>query len=261
MNIEILVEKINLYPEAYQAYKRFNLDDSEYKRLKELFYIKEEEFFSQVEQIYSKPYQAYLYLYLRFAVDCYHVYREKRIKDEIYFDTMQDFTVWTKNCFLETGEWGLKEVYWLKEHLKLKLFKIGRLQFQPRKYTRKMFETPLIINGAPLPENADICFVHIPEGAPLLEEQVNKSYLLAKAFFKRDFIFLCDSWLLSPVLKEILKPDSNILRFQERYKIISVNKESDSISRYLLNSDSSLARAIKQKNLQIGTALGYLMQA
>ena len=36
----------------------------------------------------------------------------------------------------------------------------------------------------------------------------------------------CDSWLLSPVLAELLPESSRILAFQRRFRILSVNREN-----------------------------------
>ncbi len=51
-----------------------------------------------------------------------------------------------------------------------------------------------------------------------------KSFESAKKFFSNeDVIFICDSWLLSPELREILPETSNIIRFQKMYHIVEVH--------------------------------------
>lgn len=49
------------------------------------------------------------------------------------------------------------------------------------------------------------------------------SLLRAEEFFGGEKqIFICDSWLLSPNLKEVLPEDSNILKFQRMFEVTKV---------------------------------------
>lgn len=74
-----------------------------------------------------------------------------------------------------------------------------------------------------LSEGDDVLWVHIPSNGPLLPDAVEESLRLAKEFFSRyeptrPFrAFVCSSWLLDSALREHLRPDANILRFQERF--------------------------------------------
>lgn len=63
-------------------------------------------------------------------------------------------------------------------HLQLKLFRLGRLQFQPMPF-------PFEIQDAACPKKGQIVLnVHIPEGEKLFSEQMKFSYLKAIDFFK-----------------------------------------------------------------------------
>jgi hypothetical protein len=38
---------------------------------------------------------------------------------------------------------------------------------------------------------------------------------------------MCHSWLLSPLLKDVLSPESNIIKFQNKFTILYLDKESE----------------------------------
>lgn len=71
----------------------------------------------------------------------------------------------------------------------------------------------------------NILHVHISSEGKLLDEDVKKSFAEAPAFFakyfpKYDFkAFVCSSWLLDTGLKNVMKPESNILQFQKNFRI------------------------------------------
>jgi hypothetical protein len=117
------------------------------------------------------------------------------------------------------GEIDLRKGFWLCHHLAGYLFRIGRLQYQ-RSFTHAL-------HG---PEIADQPFldVHIPEDGPLDPAACDRSFSDALAFFARHFPdehprwFGCHSWLLDPVLSEILPEGSNIVAFQRRFRITHI---------------------------------------
>ena len=96
---------------------------------------------------------------------------------------------------------GIVEERWLSLPLQMKIFRLGRLQFEPD------------------PENK-VLHVHIPEGEPLLDEECGKSFAEADRFFGPEYtMYDCESWLLSPKLQKLLKSQSNILKFQNRFEV------------------------------------------
>ena len=67
--------------------------------------------------------------------------------------------------------------------------------------------------------------VHIPRtGTPMDKESCDKSYAMAREFFKNatgnDYVFVCHSWLLFPQNKEILPSHTNVYRFMSEYDIV-----------------------------------------
>ena len=65
------------------------------------------------------------------AKDTLAAYREKNISDEIFYATMKDITVWSENFRREKGAVGIENLSWIQNHLNCKIFRLGRLQFQP----------------------------------------------------------------------------------------------------------------------------------
>lgn len=79
-------------------------------------------------------------------------------------------------------------------------------------------------------DNTDaVLSVHIPASGKLDGEECEKSYKKAIELFTKYFPeynikgFLCESWLLAPELKKLLKPESNILKFKSKYNCFPVS--------------------------------------
>jgi len=158
------------------------------------------------------------------SVAAHEQYKERGISDRIYFDTFKDLTIWAKVCYDLYGVWGLKESAWLAQHIKLNLFRLGRLQFLPN-------ETALT--------------VHIPDDGRLYYEECVKSYSAAVDFFAgREPVFTCETWLLNENLKQLLSPDSNILRFAGDFTVTEGDPDNrqaeERVFNFRLQDDPSL---------------------
>lgn len=113
----------------------------------------------------------------------------------------------------------------------------------------------------------DIISIHIPGAQPFSKEIVESSIDEGRRFFKKLYpdkdikAFICISWLISPALKSILKPTSNIIEFQNLFTKFphvsvgldvfnfvfrkSVSKLSD-IDINLLPENTSLEKGLKE---------------
>ena len=178
---------------------------------------------------------AYLYFCEKLQAD----YKEKGIAKEILLDTLSDIVRWTKTWSDIKGELYLGELEFLKCHLDVELFKIGRLEFYPKPLR---FDIPQI--GAKAGDT--VVTVHIPSGAKLVKEECVRSLERAKEFYARHFpnldykCFLCSSWLMDETLSEILPSDSNILSFQKIFNYVCA-QESDAIIHYVFGWDKTIA--------------------
>lgn len=193
---------------------------------------------------------------------------EKGIPHEITVATLKDVNIWLDNCRNDFGLQGLKSISWLRLHYTGRLFRLGRLQF--------ILGKPL--SGMP---DADIAIdTHIPQGEPLRAKDCLQSFAMAKDFFKKYFpdqspkYFMCESWLLSPALAEVLPEESNIVKFMRLWTnspFPQDGKSTQAIERvfgrkYSLETldsvpqNSSLQRALKQYLLSgkaVDAAAGY----
>lgn len=200
MTIETLMEKIRLPKEGRDCVQDFPMTESFYQSYKELFYEDGKAFFEEADRRTDRE-KLYLYLYIRMAADLYPVFVERGISEKVYVDTFYDITIWYNQCVKKKGIPGLVEERWLSLPLRMKIFRLGRLQFEPD-------------------EDRHVLHVHIPEGEPLDDAACGESFAIAEEFFGPEYtIFDCESWLLSPKLQKLLKPDSNILKFQNRFQI------------------------------------------
>ena len=180
--------------------------------------------------------QLALALYVRFAELARQAYADRGIPESVWQATMSDLGVWALQ--LRPGVWGVTEIGWLANHLTLRVFRLGRLQFEPK-------------DG-----HVD---VHIPEGEALRPQDCDASFDSAVRMFGITR-FECDSWLLSPDLAEVLPPSSNIRSFAERFTVVEVD-ERDAQAYERITEGGSLyerTRALFAEGRNIRTARGFL---
>ena len=169
--------------------------------------------------------------FLYMCEDLSRRYEEKKINDEILVDTLKDIVIWTKTWTDIKNTLHLSTLYWLKRHLDMKLFKIGRLQFC-------MGQMEEDVPSENLSKGDNVLEIHIPACGPMTQTVCEESIKMAKEFFKNYYpnfdykCFTCHSWLLDESLKEILEQSSNIIKFQDMFYIVSSEK-SDAILKYI----------------------------
>lgn len=157
-------------------------------------------------------------------------YIKKGISLDIFVDTMDDIAIWCEN----NDNKGLKNYNWIKNHLKMELFKIGRLQYQ----LYKCNNTTLDYNFLPFSKGDNLIYVHIPQGEKLEYSKCVESLQMAKAFFNKHYnnfeyrFFFCESWLLYGENFQFMSPSCNILQFQSLFDIVySVPDDKQAIER------------------------------
>lgn len=210
MELKKLCEGIGLMPEAAEAMLHYNLSAKELTFYKNMFWSDREKFYTQLENLSDAPVSA-LYIYLNLACDVHKAYDQHGISDEIYFATFRDLTVWCRHYYRKEGKYGFLQYRWLEHHLTLRLLGLGRLQFE-------------IVHTE---SGKKALRVHIPEDGPLSESLCDEAFTKARAMFPDYKLFEIHSWLLYPGLKNVLPPESNILKFQQRFTLESVDYDSD----------------------------------
>ena len=256
MTLERFLEGIRFPEEGRKGIYSECFTEEEYFRWKVLFYEEEGEFFRRLEGCAGKA-EKLLWLYVRFAVERYGDFREKGISEKIYFDTFYDFTIWYTVYKKRTGKPGLGEANWLALPLKGKIFRLGRLQFEPG-IMREIHPGEKVLH------------VHIPEGEPLNREKCIASFREARAFWDGEYAYFdCESWLLAPDLATLLPPESNIRQFQSLFALQRVSYErrqaeervfgyvSEDVDGYPENTFfQSALKAYVKKHGNVGTGYG-----
>ena len=218
MKIEDIMERIHLPEEARGLVRKERIDENEYGVWKEKLYQDSRRFIGEWEKMDARFSWA-LEFYLKLAMDTYEEYQKKGYADKIFDQTFYDITIWCGECYRKHGVYGLEELMWLGQSVKMELFRLGRLQFEPIR-TEKDRKG----KNQHIPAGTKALSVHIPAGEPLVYEECQKSFAEARAFFGGEYgVFVCDSWLLSPHLKEILPESSNIIRFQNLFEVTEVS--------------------------------------
>lgn len=156
-----------------------------------------------------------LVFFIQKALDVYEEYMRQRIGKQIFFDTFRDITLWSNVYYQKHGTYGVGEIKWLALSIEQKLYRIGRLQFEP-----KEMKEELQIGASILPIGANVLQVHIPEGEPLTASRCREAFREASRFFGEQYEYaICCSWLLSPAILEHVSADSNIAKFQKLFTV------------------------------------------
>ena len=176
--------------------------------------------------------------FLYFAEKLSVNYKAKNIPENVLMGTLHDLVLWTKSWSEVKGELFLGELKWLRLHLTMHLFRIGRLQFAMGKALHDV-EKYDVKKGEPIME------IHIPADGAMPVDECRKSIEMAKDFFAEyypDFeyrYFTCHSWLLDDTLKEYLKEGSNILEFRKLFDVIE-DEDSYALLRYIFRWDTGI---------------------
>ncbi|MEG0793529.1 MAG: acyltransferase domain-containing protein [Lachnospiraceae bacterium] len=218
MTRQELYHAIALPKGAQEALEQLNIDKEQERVLCKKYDSNREEFYDRIGRMSKGPLMA-LDIYIELALRTYKDYKKRGISEEIYVNTFRDLTIWCKDYYKKFGEFGIQEYHWLSYAIDLRLFRLGRLQFEPIRLEQDIvFHTKVIEKGT------KVLNVHIPEGEPLLKEKCNASFEMAKEFFGEDYQYaVCTTWLLAPLLDEILDETSNIHQFKQRFLIYDVN--------------------------------------
>ncbi len=217
MTLEELMKRIHLPQAACETLWEERISEKEYKVWKDRFYQDIKQFIREWKEIDERLAWA-LEFYLKLAVDTYEEYQRKGYADQVFDQTFYDITIWCNECYKKHGVYGLEELWWLGLSVKMGLFRLGRLQFEPMLVQKDMKG-----EGQEILEGTKALNVHIPAGEPLGYEECQESFDQALEFFGEEYrVFVCDSWLLSPHLQEILPDTSNILRFQKLFCVTEV---------------------------------------
>lgn len=172
------------------------------------------------------PYTAYALFCIGMAKTLRKFYEKRGIPQQIWLESMCDLRYKVQLCILINHVVGTHIPEWFVGFFELKRFAFGRLQFEPRPFWLDQYTK----NGKSVYKGDPVIFVHIPRTfTPLDYSAVCEAYDRAADFFKKELdniplAFVCESWLLDPVNKKLLAPDSNICRFANDFDILRVDE-------------------------------------
>ena len=254
MTLEKFCSEIKLNKEALKKLLEMKISEAEYSYYKKLYNENREKFFSEIEA--KENFRLiFLYCYCRLAMESFEKYKEKNIPQQVYWDTFSDIPIWCENCFNQFNEYGLQEYRWLYRHIDLKLFRLGRLQFETSASDRDIESEYVKIS-----KGDKLINIHIPQGEKLDYTACEKSFLQAFEVFGKDIPYFCFSWLLCPELKKVLNENSNIIKFQGLFNIIETDFDSRESEKRIFGSiKSRIEEYPENTRLQIN-AKSYLMR-
>ena len=131
------------------------------------------------------------------------------------------------------GEVGLGVVFWITLHFRGLIYELGRLQFE-RTPMRRTIAEAVRAQGIEADPDELVLSLHIPDFlGPITPAAVDNAMVEARVFFDQHFpeeryrFAVCHSWMLDPQLRHYLRPEANILRFQDRFSLADACHEAD----------------------------------
>lgn len=152
---------------------------------------------------------------------CKHLkseYKALDISDDVYHNTVMDIKYKLLECKTVYNTWGISCPLWFDRHFKLKLFALGRLQYEPINFEFEDFTKC----GYTVSHQSKVYNCHIPSSGSLDKDNVIDSFKSAYKFFAKELKdgimpIICYSWLLFPDNKKFLPKDCNTIKFSNMF--------------------------------------------
>lgn len=151
---------------------------------------------------------------LSVACHTYDVYQQLGIGDDIFIATMRFCTRFIEEHEKIHGHYAFEWAWWFPRQLAMQEFRVGELEYEFADGRERKI------------------YIHIPSDARMKHECIRESFALYRSFLEKHYPewmkadWYCNSWMLSPALKQLLPESSNILKFQNLFKVLSVDYES-----------------------------------
>jgi len=151
----------------------------------------------------------------------YETYKQIGISEELFFDTMKDFSYKLQECKTLHNAFGLF-VDWFFIIFELKAIALGRLEFEVKPFGREEYSC----GGYTLKKGEYTYSCHIPSSGKLTVDMCMDSFHRAYEFFKPqlkgDVIPIVSyTWLFyKPYLEKVFAEGSNLKKFADLFDII-----------------------------------------
>ena len=107
-------------------------------------------------------------------------YDQLGIPEEVFQNNLRDFPIWCHDNVDKYGKPCFRQWRWVAHSLRLELFRLGRLQFEPVHLAQDM-----TVGQSVYPAGTPMLSVHIPAGEALDPAAVQDAFQQAKDFFPR----------------------------------------------------------------------------
>ena len=174
----------------------------------------------------------------------------KGLPEDIWLDTMKCFSRFVREDIRCHGRPCFTRGWWTVRQIHAKLFRVGELEYELREE-----------NG-----RRDIS-LHIPSDARMAMDRLDASVTRAKSFLQTFFPgwaglpMVCESWLLSPALKQLLPENSHIRGFQRAFRIDRTDPEARGVLYWVYHLSAAQQEAIPLEQLPEETTLQRSMKA
>ncbi|WP_197093753.1 acyltransferase domain-containing protein [Nonomuraea sp. SBT364] len=185
----------------------------------------------------------YVYVYLAAAPHVRAYHRSRGIPDDVASRTLADLG---RNMAVHRkrhGAGGLNAPFWLMLHFRGLIYDLGRLQFQRAGLGTRTAEA-IRAEGLPCEPGEPVLSVHIPDFlGPMTPAACDAAFDRAAEFFPRYFpeekprYAVCHSWLLDDQLAGYLPEESNIIRFQRRFRQAYRHENDGGIVAFVFGAD------------------------
>lgn len=152
---------------------------------------------------------------LQMACETWEGYRTRGINKEIFTYTMKFVPRFLHTYYQQHGVYAFVWGWWFWRQLAMQEYRLGALEYElVEEKGRKEIS------------------LHIPSDADLRPASIDASFSAFEAFLSQQYPewqaapWVCDSWMMSPALRELLPQGSNIRAFQERFVVESVQEDS-----------------------------------
>lgn len=207
---------------ALQEILKCELSVSEKQQLYDLFYHHRESFFAFLEER-EDACSLSMALYLELFYERYIILETKDA--EILLNGAQDLTLWVTLNYHYFQAWGIMWGMWrfLDRIIDGRIVRLGCLEFEVKAVSETIDCEEIYL----LKERSMILNIHVPQQEHLELSKCEAALEKAVSYFHSiPPIFYCDSWLMAPVLQELLPLNSRILQFQKLFTIIQTNGDN-----------------------------------
>ena len=155
-----------------------------------------------------------LWVLLEMARDTWAQYEARQISQDVFVATFGFVPRFLHRHKALHGSYVFTWAWWFWRQLSMVEYRIGCLEYE-------------------LVEEADGCrevSLHIPGDADLCPASVDASFRDFRAFLAvhhpdwLDVPWVCDSWMMSPALEQLLPDTSNVLAFNRRFELLHINE-------------------------------------